>query len=60
MAPQWHKSSYSGPDGGNCLEVAASLDSVGVRDTQHREFGHLSFPLAEWSAFLVEVRRGEL
>ncbi|MEU0745675.1 DUF397 domain-containing protein, partial [Streptomyces albogriseolus] len=30
----WFKSSYSGGAGGECLEVAASLTSVHVRDSK--------------------------
>lgn len=30
----WLKSSYSGPDGGNCVEVAAGPDTVYVRDSK--------------------------
>ena len=57
--PNWHKSSYS--DGGsNCVEVRESADTVDVRDTQNRDAGHLSFPGAEWDAFLADVRSGRL
>ncbi|WP_420159890.1 DUF397 domain-containing protein [Nocardiopsis sp. CNT-189] len=42
---------------------ASYLESngVGVRDTQNRGLGHLSFPSGEWSAFLRGVKsdRGE-
>ena len=31
----WHKSSYSGSGGGNCVEVAGG-EKVLVRDTQYR------------------------
>jgi hypothetical protein len=30
----WFKSSYSGSDGGDCVEVAAGLDTVFVRDSK--------------------------
>lgn len=55
----WHKSSYS-PNGSDCVEVRESPDAVDVRDTRHRDAGHLSFPGVEWSAFLADVRAGEL
>jgi hypothetical protein len=51
----WHKSSYSGGDGGNCVEVAEG-PVTGIRDTQHRELGHLSAPAPEWAALLAAVR----
>ena len=55
----WHKSSYSNT-GGQCVEVREGLAVVDVRDTQHRERGHLAFPTAEWAALLRGVRAGEL
>ncbi|GAB3441837.1 DUF397 domain-containing protein [Streptomonospora sediminis] len=55
----WHKSSYS--DGGsNCVEVREHIAGADVRDTQHREAGHLALPSAEWAAFLVAVKSAEL
>jgi hypothetical protein len=51
----WHKSSYSGGDGGNCVEVAEG-PTTHVRDTQNRELGHLSAEASEWTALLAVVR----
>ncbi|MGK5496943.1 DUF397 domain-containing protein [Streptomyces sp. URMC 125] len=50
--PVWRKSSYSGGDGGNCVEVAAGPGAVRVRDSKDREGGALAFPPAAWSAFV--------
>lgn len=57
---KWRKSSFSSGSG-NCLEFA-ELEGTGVlvRDTQHRELGHLDFTPGEWAAFLAEVRAGRL
>lgn len=52
----WHKSSYSNPTGGNCVEVAEVSDAVLVRDTQNRELGHLGFSSSAWSAFVHTVK----
>ncbi len=30
----WHKSSYSGAEGGDCVEVAAGTGSVHIRDSK--------------------------
>ncbi|MFI6574227.1 DUF397 domain-containing protein [Nocardiopsis sp. NPDC050513] len=50
----WHKSSYS--DGAhNCVEVAEG-PVTGVRDTRHRDLGHLAVPAGEWAALLASVR----
>ncbi|WP_046470904.1 DUF397 domain-containing protein [Allosalinactinospora lopnorensis] len=57
---QWHKSSYSQGNGGDCVEVAELPEQVKVRDTQNRTAGHLSFPPAEWSAFLADLRTDDL
>jgi hypothetical protein len=57
---RWHTSSYSANTGANCVEVAETPDTVRVRDSQNRELGHLSYPAAEWSAFLSAVRTGEV
>lgn len=52
---EWHKSSYSGPQG-DCVEVMEAPQTVKVRDTQHRELGVLSFPSSEWNALLSTTR----
>ncbi|MER7169705.1 DUF397 domain-containing protein [Micromonospora sp. NPDC000207] len=50
---RWRKSSYSGGNGGNCVEVADNLPGVvGVRDSKDREGGTLTFTPTAWRAFL--------
>ncbi|MFC4564536.1 DUF397 domain-containing protein [Nocardiopsis mangrovi] len=56
--PIWHTSTYSAQSG-SCVEVAEG-STVLVRDTRHRELGHLGFGSAEWRAFIQGVRSGEL
>ncbi|WP_082126644.1 DUF397 domain-containing protein [Allosalinactinospora lopnorensis] len=55
----WHVSSHSGSNA-NCVEYAQLPSSVAVRDSKRPRAGHLSFPGAEWSAFLSAVRRAHL
>ena len=56
----WHKSTRSGGNGGDCVEVAVNLPGiVAVRDTKDRAAGALVFTDAEWLAFLAGVRDGE-
>ena len=56
----WHKSTRSGGNGGDCVEVAVNLPGiVAVRDTKDREGAALVFTDAEWVAFLAGVRDGE-
>ncbi|MGW2696199.1 DUF397 domain-containing protein [Streptomyces sp. NPDC001296] len=52
----WRKSSYSNPDGGNCVEVAQNLPSVvPVRDSKAPARGTLVFEAAAWAAFVAAV-----
>jgi hypothetical protein len=54
----WRKSSHSGTDGGECVEVADANGLVRVRDTTNRDAGTLAFGAAAWSTFLGSVKRG--
>ncbi|MFJ9039091.1 DUF397 domain-containing protein [Streptomyces sp. NPDC102406] len=50
----WCKSSYSGSGGGNCVEVAAGLDAVYVRDSKVMDGGPvLRVGRGEWAAFVT-------
>ncbi|MFE9245735.1 DUF397 domain-containing protein [Nocardiopsis sp. NPDC006938] len=48
----FRKSSYSGGQTQDCVEVADLPGASAVRDTQNRDAGHLEFPTAEWTALL--------
>ncbi|MEN3613438.1 DUF397 domain-containing protein [Plantactinospora sp. ZYX-F-223] len=53
MTPKWRKSSRSGSNAGNCVEVADNLPGrVLVRDTKDRDGGTLTFGPAAWRAFV--------
>ncbi len=57
---RWIKSSFSGPTGGNCVEVAFLADGeVAVRNSRHPDGAALIFTNAEWDAFLRGARGGE-
>jgi hypothetical protein len=47
----WFKSSYSGSEGDNCVEVAAHHATVLIRDSKDTQKRPLSVSLAAWSAF---------
>ena len=50
----WFKSSYSGSGGGDCVEVAAGLDAVYVRDSKAVGDGPvLRVCRNEWAAFVA-------
>jgi hypothetical protein len=57
----WRKSSYSGNNGGDCIEVTSNLgDVVAVRDSKDPEGPVLVFSPAVWRAFAAGVKAGEL
>ena len=56
----WHKSTRSGGNGGDCVEVARNLPGiVAIRDTKDPGGPALIFGHTEWDAFLAGVRDGE-
>lgn len=55
MESAWRKSSYSGDNGGECVEVASS-GAVLVRDTTDRNGTVLAFPRDAWRAFTQTIK----
>ncbi|MCZ7374310.1 DUF397 domain-containing protein [Micromonospora sp. WMMC250] len=54
---RWRKSTRSGGNGGNCVEVADNLPGVVlVRDTKDREGATLAFSPASWRCFVALAR----
>ncbi|MEU5990954.1 DUF397 domain-containing protein [Spirillospora sp. NPDC047418] len=56
----WRKSSRSGGQSGQCVEVAKASGLVGVRDSKSPEGGHLVLDRAAVSALLAQVKAGDL
>jgi hypothetical protein len=65
----WRKSSYTGSNGGNCVEVAEltgvadgpthkidNAELIAVRDSKNPDGPKLFFVPAEWDAFLEGVK----
>ena len=53
----WRKSSYSGTNGGNCVEVARNLPGVvAVRDSKNPGGPALVFTPADWEAFTAGLK----
>lgn len=50
--PAWFTSSYSGAEGGQCVEVAVSPGTVQVRDSKDTAGPTLAFSASEWAAFV--------
>ncbi|MGC9538746.1 DUF397 domain-containing protein [Streptomyces sp. UG1] len=48
----WFKSSYSGTQGDNCVEVAVD-QAIHVRDSKQPEEGWLALSRTTWSAFVA-------
>jgi hypothetical protein len=53
----WFKSSYSGSQGGDCVEVACTPATVHVRDSKTPEGPMLTVSPSTWSEFLDRVTR---
>jgi hypothetical protein len=56
--PTWFKSSYSGTQGDDCVEVAIAEQAVCVRDSKDVTRPHFSAGREEWSRFLGFVTKG--
>jgi hypothetical protein len=58
---QWRKSTLSGDDGSNCVEVAhLSSGRRAVRDSKDRDRPALIFTPTEWTTFLDHVKTHHL
>jgi hypothetical protein len=58
---QWRKSRSSGPQGGNCVEVARLADGqVAVRNSRYPTGPALLFTPSEWDTFLGGAKESEL
>ncbi|MFJ7072931.1 DUF397 domain-containing protein [Streptomyces sp. NPDC098781] len=49
---QWRKSSYSGDQGGECVELAEATHSVSIRDSKNTAGPILTFGPTTFTAFL--------
>lgn len=48
----WLKSSYSGGEGGACVEVAACAATIHVRDSKNTDGPMLTFAPTSWASFV--------
>ncbi|WP_348533306.1 DUF397 domain-containing protein [Kitasatospora sp. MAA4] len=55
---RWRKSSYSNPDGGDCIEVD-DANPGRVRDSKDPDGPGLGFTPATWQVFVAGVRAGD-
>jgi hypothetical protein len=56
---QWFKSSFSGGNDDNCVEVAFLGPDIAVRDSKDPSGPALIYSIEEWTAFMSGVRDGQ-
>jgi Domain of unknown function (DUF397) len=55
----WRKASYSGSNGGGCVEVASTpAVTVAVRDSRDPDGPALAFAPSGWQAFTARIKGG--
>lgn len=51
----WRKSTYSGANEGNCVEIADLNDHIAIRDNKAPETGHLTLTRNSFAALLSQL-----
>lgn len=58
--PRWRKSSYSGSNGGGCVEAGNHLGGVMIRDTQDPRWPDgapvIAFSADAWASFTASLK----
>ncbi len=52
----WRKSSYSGSNGGACVEIGTVGPAVALRDSKHPDGPLLAFTADTWQAFIAQLK----
>jgi hypothetical protein len=52
----WRTSSYSGGNGGDCVEIGAADPAVAVRDSKDPDGPRLPFTASAWLAFAEQLK----
>ncbi|MFI6581756.1 DUF397 domain-containing protein [Embleya sp. NPDC050493] len=56
LEPWWHKNSYSGTGGGDCVEVAGNRDLIHIRDSRAiLPAQNLGFEIRHWITFVASA-----
>jgi hypothetical protein len=58
--PVWRKSSHSGTQQGDCVEVADLPSGIGIRDSKDPHVGHLAITPDTFADLLARAKRNEL
>ena len=56
----WRKSSYSGAEGGQCIEVAVAEVVVGVRDSKNPTGGVLAVNKGQFALLISTIKAGRI
>ncbi|WP_412519134.1 DUF397 domain-containing protein [Actinomadura madurae] len=51
----WHKSSHSGGNEGDCVEIANLNDHVGIRDSKDASAGHITLNRRDFATLLAHL-----
>jgi uncharacterized protein DUF397 len=52
----WRTSSYSGDNGGTCIEVGTTGPAIAVRDSKDQSGPQLAFTAATWKTFTDHLK----
>ncbi|MDH3679421.1 MAG: DUF397 domain-containing protein [Acidimicrobiia bacterium] len=55
----WRKSSFSGANGGDCVEIADTDDGILMRNSKLIDAGTIPFTRSELAAFIAGCKAGE-
>jgi Domain of unknown function (DUF397) len=55
----WRKSSFSGGNSDNCVEVKSLGGAMAVRDTEDPDGAILTIQRGSWDAFIAGAKNGE-
>ncbi|WP_325053089.1 DUF397 domain-containing protein [Thermomonospora amylolytica] len=56
--PNWRKSSYSGPNEPECVEVASLPTGIGLRDSKNPAAGHLTLSPQSFTTLVRQIKNG--
>ncbi|TMQ91378.1 DUF397 domain-containing protein [Actinomadura soli] len=56
----WRKSTYSGGEGGQCVELATLDDYVCIRDSKDPQLGHLTVGREVLRSLVGRIKAGDL
>jgi uncharacterized protein DUF397 len=59
-SPVWRKSSHSGAQQGDCVELAKLPGTIGIRDSKNPAAGHLIMSAEAFGSLLTEIKAGHL